>query len=258
MKIFDWSKTEPYLCVAHPTTRPQPLCTARLNAHPEPQTSQVCSWCTQPLLQLGGSEEYNGTWRAGRCQTCTRSRRRIFMLFVFVIISLLSQLGASQQLDLDPCGYTSDDFPDSPSMATATHDATTLVSSTRAVTSSTSTDFVLSPASNGTRNSEPVSVTTIVLAIVIPLVAILCVAAAILFRVYRNRRERDEAYTVQAALEKARADEPDMEKGPLESAGLRDFKDAKDVENTQDTSTDIPIQLETKESADGRDHYHGL
>lgn len=148
-----------------------------------------------------------------------------------------------------------------------TYHASTLETATRAaalnVTMTTTSDFVLrvTAIDGGARRPTSDSSSTIAFAIVIPLICLISIISAIVFRMYRSRKEWEEAAAAAAARAKTKLIEQQIydmetmsEKFDLEK--YRTTSQVKDLGTAKDISIDIPIELEADEPQKRR--YHGL
>ncbi|KAF2449743.1 hypothetical protein P171DRAFT_427908 [Karstenula rhodostoma CBS 690.94] len=141
--------------------------------------------------------------------------------------------------------------------------ASTLMTATRAVAViSTTSDFVLSPTAGGSaQRPTSESSSTLALAIVIPLLALIAFTSVIAFRMYRTRKEREEAAAAEAARAKTKAIEQqiyDME-SISEKFNLEKYRitpEVKEPRDGKDVPMDIPIELEAEEP--DKRQYHGL
>ncbi|KAF1979322.1 hypothetical protein BU23DRAFT_549328 [Bimuria novae-zelandiae CBS 107.79] len=151
------------------------------------------------------------------------------------------------------------------STITSSHAApTTLATTTRSgaavSAASTTSDFVLTATqvAGGSRQRTSESGSTLALAIVIPLLTLIVFISAIVFRMYRTRKEREEAFAAEAVKAKTRAIERQISQlGALsEKYGLEKYQASEKPQDKKDISMDIPIELEADEPEKKR--YHGL
>lgn len=140
--------------------------------------------------------------------------------------------------------------------------AADVVSAEAMSAAATTSNFMLTVTAvpKADRRPQTDSSSTLAIAIVVPLLALIAIVSAIVFRMYRTKKEREEAFAAEAVRAKTRAIEKQMEDLDAISEkydmGKYRTPEAKGFEDAKSFTVDIPIQLEADEPDKKR--FHGL